>query len=120
MALRFEGFEVESAATGADAIAAVAARRPRLLVLDVMLPDIDGFEVASSVMSANSHASGNEPAAVPRAAMNAAIPTKSVSMMNTSTTKTGDRCPAPTGTKTGVLGAGSVRVTVNVVPAASV
>jgi two-component system OmpR family response regulator len=52
MALRFEGFEVESAATGADAIAAVAARRPQLLVLDVMLPDIDGFEVARRLASA--------------------------------------------------------------------
>ena len=47
MALRFEGFEVESAGRpAADAIAAVAARRPQLMVLDVMLPDIDGFEVA--------------------------------------------------------------------------
>ena len=52
MALRFEGFDVESAATGADAIAAVAARRPQLLVLDVMLPDIDGFEVAKRLASA--------------------------------------------------------------------
>jgi two-component system OmpR family response regulator len=52
MALRFEGFEVESAATGADAIAAVAARPPQLLVLDVMLPDVDGFEVARRLASA--------------------------------------------------------------------
>jgi two-component system OmpR family response regulator len=52
MALRFEGFQVESAATGADAIAAVAARPPELLVLDVMLPDIDGFEVARRLASA--------------------------------------------------------------------
>jgi two-component system OmpR family response regulator len=52
MALRFEGFDVESAASGADAIAAVAARRPQLLVLDVMLPDIDGFEVARRLASA--------------------------------------------------------------------
>ena len=52
MALRFEGFDVESAATGTDAIAAVAARRPQLLVLDVMLPDIDGFEVARRLASA--------------------------------------------------------------------
>jgi len=52
MALRFEGFEVESAANGAEAIAAVAARRPQLLVLDVMLPDIDGFEVARRLASA--------------------------------------------------------------------
>jgi two-component system OmpR family response regulator len=52
MALRFEGFGVESASTGADAIAAVAARPPQLLVLDVMLPDIDGFEVARRLASA--------------------------------------------------------------------
>jgi two-component system OmpR family response regulator len=52
MALRFEGFEVESAGTGADAIAAVAAQRPALLVLDVMLPDFDGFEVARRLSSA--------------------------------------------------------------------
>src|SRR5476649_2805666 len=52
MALRFEGFDVESAATGTAAIAAVAARRPQLLVLDVMLPDIDGFEVARRLASA--------------------------------------------------------------------
>ena len=52
MALRFEGFDVESAATGADAVAAVAARRPQLIVLDVMLPDFDGFEVARRLASA--------------------------------------------------------------------
>ena len=52
MALRFEGFDVDSAGTGADAIAAVAARRPQLLVLDVMLPDIDGFEVARRLAGA--------------------------------------------------------------------
>ena len=52
MALRFEGFEVASAANGADAIASVAAKRPQLLVLDVMLPDIDGFEIARRLASA--------------------------------------------------------------------
>src|SRR3954468_22359247 len=46
MALRFQGFEVESAGTGADAIAAVAAFKPQLIVLDVMLPDMEGFDVA--------------------------------------------------------------------------
>jgi two-component system, OmpR family, response regulator len=46
MALRFQGFDVESAGTGADAIAAVAAFKPELIVLDVMLPDMEGFDVA--------------------------------------------------------------------------
>src|SRR3954469_2527707 len=46
MALRFQGFGVESAGSGSDAIAAVSAFKPHLIVLDVMLPDYDGFEVA--------------------------------------------------------------------------
>ena len=46
MALRFQGFEVASATTGAEALAAVAEFRPHLMVLDVMLPDMEGFEVA--------------------------------------------------------------------------
>ncbi len=46
MALRFEGFEVETAASGAEALTAAARFRPELIVLDVMLPDLDGFEVA--------------------------------------------------------------------------
>jgi two-component system, OmpR family, response regulator len=46
MALRFHGFEVETAATGAEALAAATAFKPQLIVLDVMLPDIEGFDVA--------------------------------------------------------------------------
>jgi two-component system, OmpR family, response regulator len=46
MALGFNGFDVERAATGRNALAAVEKRRPDLIVLDVMLPDLDGFEVA--------------------------------------------------------------------------
>jgi two-component system OmpR family response regulator len=52
MALRFEGFSVESAGSGADAIASVAASKPQVMVLDVMLPDIDGFEVARRLAGA--------------------------------------------------------------------
>ena len=44
-ALRYEGFEVEDASTGRDALAAVARGEPDLIVLDWMLPDIDGIEV---------------------------------------------------------------------------
>ena len=46
MALRFQGFEVATASTGAEALAAVADFRPHLMVLDVMLPDMEGFDVA--------------------------------------------------------------------------
>jgi two-component system OmpR family response regulator len=46
MALRYQGFEVASAANGQDALAQVSAFRPHLMLLDVMLPDLDGFEVA--------------------------------------------------------------------------
>lgn len=44
-ALRLEGFEVSSAGTGREALAAIEERRPELVLLDVMLPDLDGFEV---------------------------------------------------------------------------
>ena len=43
--LRFAGFEVEVASTGAEAIAAARRAHPDLCVLDVMLPDMDGFTV---------------------------------------------------------------------------
>jgi two-component system OmpR family response regulator len=47
MALRFQGFTVQSAATGREALAAAASFKPHLMVLDVMLPDMEGFEVAT-------------------------------------------------------------------------
>jgi two-component system, OmpR family, response regulator len=46
MALRFQGFQVESAGTGREALDSVASFRPHLLLLDIMLPDMEGFEVA--------------------------------------------------------------------------
>src|SRR3954451_12577553 len=44
-ALRYEGFDVEEAPTGREALAAVARAEPDLIVLDWMLPDIEGIEV---------------------------------------------------------------------------
>jgi two-component system OmpR family response regulator len=44
-ALRYEGFVVEEARTGREALSAVARVDPDLIVLDWMLPDIDGLEV---------------------------------------------------------------------------
>jgi two-component system, OmpR family, response regulator len=45
-ALRYEAFDVRKAASGEEAMAQAAEFRPQLVVLDVMLPDLDGFEVA--------------------------------------------------------------------------
>lgn len=46
MALRYEGFETAAAGGGREALAAVASFHPHLVVLDIMMPDLDGFEVA--------------------------------------------------------------------------
>src|SRR5690349_20398506 len=46
MALRFQGFAVESAGSGREALETITEFRPHLVVLDVMLPDMEGFEVA--------------------------------------------------------------------------
>ncbi|MEP7036123.1 MAG: response regulator transcription factor [Dermatophilaceae bacterium] len=43
--LRFAGFEVHVAADGATALKQAAEHEPDLVVLDVMLPDMDGFTV---------------------------------------------------------------------------
>jgi two-component system OmpR family response regulator len=43
MALRYEGFAVQTAATARDARSAVMEFRPALVILDVGLPDEDGF-----------------------------------------------------------------------------
>jgi len=46
MGLGLEGFDVDRVASGREALDAVNRRPPDLIVLDVMLPDLDGFEVA--------------------------------------------------------------------------
>jgi len=51
MALRYEGFAVESAATAREARAAVLDRRPALMVLDVGLPDEDGFSLTQRLVA---------------------------------------------------------------------
>jgi two-component system OmpR family response regulator len=45
IALRYEGFDVEEARTGRDALSAAARVEPDLIVLDWMLPDLEGIEV---------------------------------------------------------------------------
>ncbi|MER7283981.1 response regulator transcription factor [Dactylosporangium sp. CA-139114] len=43
--LRFAGFAVDAVTTGSEAVTAAREAKPDLVVLDVMLPDLDGFEV---------------------------------------------------------------------------
>jgi two-component system, OmpR family, response regulator len=43
--LRYEGFDVDEATTGRAALASAQAKAPDMIVLDIMLPDLDGLEV---------------------------------------------------------------------------
>ncbi len=55
VALKFHGCSVSTAANGTEALRQAEATRPDLIVLDVMLPDLDGFEVCRRLRAA-----GNE------------------------------------------------------------
>lgn len=55
VALKFHGCSVTTASSGKEAIRQAEAFRPDLIVLDVMLPDMDGFEVCRRLRAA-----GNE------------------------------------------------------------
>jgi two-component system OmpR family response regulator len=46
VSLRFSGFSVSAAAAGREALKAAESQQPDLVILDVMLPDMDGFDVA--------------------------------------------------------------------------
>lgn len=50
-ALRHVGFEMHAVASGREALEAVGRVRPDLVLLDVMLPDLDGFEVCRRLRS---------------------------------------------------------------------
>ena len=49
--LRFAGFDVLTAVSGAEALRAAAAAKPDLILLDVMMPDCDGFDVIRRIRS---------------------------------------------------------------------
>jgi two-component system OmpR family response regulator len=53
MALRYEGWDVRTAADGHAALAAVRDFRPDALVLDVMMPGLDGLEVLHRLRAQN-------------------------------------------------------------------
>ena len=47
--LKNAGFEVRTAENGTDALAAVQVKEPALIILDLMLPDLDGIEVCRRI-----------------------------------------------------------------------
>jgi two-component system, OmpR family, response regulator len=53
--LRFAGFAVATAMTGNDAVKAAERHRPDLVLLDVMLPDVDGFVVLRRIRAGQDH-----------------------------------------------------------------
>lgn len=53
--LRFAGFAVTTAASGAEAVQQATRETPDLIVLDVMLPDVDGFTVTRRIRDAGRH-----------------------------------------------------------------
>jgi two-component system, OmpR family, response regulator len=55
VALRFHGFRVTGVENGRDALTEVDRDPPALIVLDVMLPGIDGFEVCRRIRAAGRH-----------------------------------------------------------------
>src|SRR5690242_15892446 len=51
--LTYEGFVVETAADGAEGLAAARDRPPALVILDIMLPGLDGIEVLRRLRAAD-------------------------------------------------------------------
>jgi two-component system response regulator MprA len=53
--LRFEGYQVELARDGFDALEAVRLQRPDMVILDVMMPALDGLETCRRLRGAGDH-----------------------------------------------------------------
>jgi len=47
--LELENYEVETASNGEEALAKVRGNKPEILVLDIMMPEMDGFQVLESM-----------------------------------------------------------------------
>ena len=47
--LAAQGYDIDTAVNGAEALLAIERRVPRLIILDVMMPEMDGWEVCKQV-----------------------------------------------------------------------
>ncbi len=56
LAVKSEGFQVDSAASGAEALRKADARTPDLIILDFMLPGMSGYEVAKELQMGDARA----------------------------------------------------------------
>ncbi|MBG0831349.1 response regulator transcription factor [Planomonospora sp. ID67723] len=63
--LRFAGYTVSSAGTGSEALEAARHEAPDLVLLDVMLPDLDGFEVIRRLRELPRPLSAGRPGQIP-------------------------------------------------------
>jgi DNA-binding response OmpR family regulator len=53
MGFAYEGFRVFAASTGHEAVQATAQHQPDIIILDIMLPGLDGLEVTRQIRRAN-------------------------------------------------------------------
>src|SRR4051812_25692688 len=53
--LRLEGYDVKIAESGTDAISMAESWSPELVILDLMLPGVDGYQVLKSIRGRGSH-----------------------------------------------------------------
>ena len=70
------GFEIVEAECGEDGIEAFGRLRPDLVLLDVDMPDLDGFEVCSAIRSILSNLEDTSPSRSLRATCSSTIPAK--------------------------------------------
>jgi DNA-binding response OmpR family regulator len=49
--LKLKGYQIRGAYTGQEGLALVAVEQPDLLILDLMLPDIDGYQICETLRS---------------------------------------------------------------------
>ena len=60
--LEFEGFKVITAAKGRDGIALARAESPDAVILDLMLPDVNGYAVCEEIRRWNTASTASPPA----------------------------------------------------------